>query len=81
VVAAGGHPTVRMVPEELNEIFLKTANDDQLQFLNPVNLLRIREDRLLDRHLGGGKHQGTDQLRSQEDRLTQAAQAAHGHLS
>src|SRR5687767_8630881 len=26
---AGAHPVVRMVPEELNELFLKMANDEQ----------------------------------------------------
>jgi aminopeptidase len=36
VVAAGGHPLVRMVPEELGEIFLKHGSDEQLQFVNPV---------------------------------------------
>src|SRR3954466_12808622 len=38
VLEAGGHPMVRMVPEELNEIFLKNANDDQLRFCSPINL-------------------------------------------
>lgn len=38
VLAAGGHPSVRMVPEELNEIFLKNASDDQLRFCNPLGL-------------------------------------------
>src|SRR5947209_18524638 len=38
VLAAGGHPAVRMVPEELNEIFLKNANADQLRFCNPISL-------------------------------------------
>ena len=43
VLAAGGHPTVRMVTEELNEIFLKNANDDQLKFLNPINLFEYEK--------------------------------------
>lgn len=38
VLLAGGNPTVRMVPEELNEIFLKQATDEQLRFLNPVSV-------------------------------------------
>jgi aminopeptidase len=38
VLKAGGHPAARMVPDELDEIFLKNANDDQLRFLNPVSL-------------------------------------------
>ena len=35
-VAAGGHVFVRMAPEELGEIFLKTATDEQLQFVSPL---------------------------------------------
>lgn len=38
VLIAGGHPAARMVPDELDEIFLKTANDEQLRYLNPVGL-------------------------------------------
>ena len=37
VLAAGGHPAVRMVPEELNEIFLKNATDEQLKWCNPIS--------------------------------------------
>jgi aminopeptidase len=36
VLAAGGHPVVRMAPEELEEVFLKHGSDDQLRFVNPI---------------------------------------------
>jgi aminopeptidase len=36
VLLAGGHPLVRLSPEELEEIFLKTASDDQLKFVSPL---------------------------------------------
>ena len=36
VVAAGGHPLVRMSPDELSEIFLKSASEQQLKFVNPI---------------------------------------------
>jgi aminopeptidase len=36
VVAAGGHPFVQMTPDVLEEIFFKTANDEQLGYLNPI---------------------------------------------
>jgi aminopeptidase len=36
VVLAGGHPVVRATPDELSEIFLKIASDEQLAFLNPL---------------------------------------------
>lgn len=38
VLKAGAHPTARMVPDELDEIFLKNASDEQLRFLNPISL-------------------------------------------
>lgn len=38
VLQAGGHPAVRMVPEELNEIFLKNGDEEQLRFCNPISL-------------------------------------------
>src|SRR6476469_3681531 len=36
VVAAGGHPVVRLSPDVLSEIFLKHATDEQLQYVNPI---------------------------------------------
>jgi aminopeptidase len=36
VLAAGGHPLVRMAPEELEEILLKLGSEQQLKFINPV---------------------------------------------
>jgi aminopeptidase len=38
VLAAGGHPFVRMSPEDTGEIFLKHASDAQLRFVNPIAL-------------------------------------------
>ena len=36
VVKAGGHPMVRMSPEEIGEIMIRHGSDDQLKFVNPV---------------------------------------------
>ncbi len=36
VLSAGGHPFVRMAPEDLDELFLKSAGDEQLRFCNPI---------------------------------------------
>src|SRR4051812_25660765 len=36
VLAAGGNPFVRLNLEELEEIFYKTASEEQLKFLNPI---------------------------------------------
>lgn len=38
VLAAGGHPMVRMNPEELTEIMVKQGSNEQLQYVNPVTL-------------------------------------------
>jgi aminopeptidase len=43
VLLAGGHPTVRMSPEELDEIFLKKANDEQLRYCNPLSLFEYEK--------------------------------------
>jgi len=36
VLAAGGHPFVQMLPDVLEEIFYKTAADQQLAYQNPI---------------------------------------------
>jgi len=41
VIAAGGHPLARTVPEELQEIFFKEASEEQLKFLNPLSLHEV----------------------------------------
>ncbi len=43
VLAAGGNPFVRMNAEETEEIFLKTATDEQLKFLNPITVFEIEK--------------------------------------
>jgi aminopeptidase len=43
VLAAGGHPFVRMAPEQLQEIFVKHGSDEQLKFVNPINLLEYEK--------------------------------------
>ncbi len=41
VLAAGGHPFWQVRSESLDEIRLARASDDQLRFLNPLDLTRI----------------------------------------
>ena len=43
VTAAGGNPFVRMQPEELSEIFLKTGSEDQLKYLNPISVFEYEK--------------------------------------
>jgi aminopeptidase len=38
VLVAGGHPMIRMAPDEANELFLKHASEEQLKYLNPVSM-------------------------------------------
>ena len=36
VLAAGGHPIVRVAPDEVQELLLKHGTDEQLRFVNPI---------------------------------------------
>lgn len=49
VLSAGGHPIVRLNPEDLTEILLKRGSDRQLQYCNP---LAIEEIEHLDASIG-----------------------------
>lgn len=73
VVAAGGHPSVRMVPEELSEIFLKTAGDEQLKYCNPISLYEYEK---MDCSIGIWAEENTKALTNCDPKkigLTQAA--------
>lgn len=41
VVRAGGHPVVRMPPDDCHEIFLRTATEEQLRFVDPIQVYEI----------------------------------------
>ncbi|HSU65507.1 MAG TPA: aminopeptidase, partial [Tepidisphaeraceae bacterium] len=41
VLLAGGHPIVRMTPDELGEILYKTASDEQLRYFSPISLYEV----------------------------------------
>lgn len=41
VIKAGGHPLLRCGIESCQDIFLQCANEDQLQYVNPVNLAEV----------------------------------------
>src|SRR5678809_1222809 len=47
VVAAGGYPMARTVPDELEEIFFKEASDEQIKFVNPISLYEVERICLL----------------------------------
>ena len=77
VIEAGGHPAVRMIPEELNEIFLKNASDDQLRFCNPVNLY---ENEKLDCSIGIWAEENTKALTNCDPKKIGVTQAARKPL-
>lgn len=53
VIEAGGHPHVRMWPEEVDELRLKLGNDAQLDYLNPLLLHEMQTIDVLISFWGG----------------------------
>lgn len=49
VLQAGGHPLIRLAAEQLQEIHLKDASEEQLKFVDPVGLFEIGK---IDRYIG-----------------------------
>ena len=43
VLNAGAHPIVRLTPDELGEIFYKTASEEQLRYFSPIALYEIEQ--------------------------------------
>jgi aminopeptidase len=73
VVQAGGHPIVRMTPEELTEILVKNGSDEQLKYVNPLNL---RENEIIDCSIGIWGSDNTKALSQSDSKkigLTQSA--------
>jgi aminopeptidase len=77
VIEAGGHPSVRMVPEELNEIFLKNANDAQLAFCNPISLYEYEK---IDCSIGIWAEENTKALTNCDPKKIGVTQAARKPL-
>jgi len=68
VVRSGGHPMVRMIPQECSEIALREATDEQLTFTNPLALHEIEN---IDCRIGFWGSENTKAL-SNIDPLRQA---------
>jgi aminopeptidase len=77
VLEAGGHPAVRMVPEELNEILLKHGDDDQLRFCNPIGLYEYER---LDCSIGIWAEENTKALTNCDPKKISLTQAARKPL-
>jgi len=73
VIEAGGHPLVRMQPQELSEIFYKAASDEQLRYFSPISLYEIEQ---LDCSIGIWADQNTKALTGCDPKKIGIAQAA-----
>jgi aminopeptidase len=51
VLKAGAHPLVRLGSEQLQDVFLKEASDQQLRFVDPVGMFEVEK---IDRYIGIG---------------------------
>ena len=77
VLAAGGNPFVRLNLEELEEIFYKTASDEQLQFLNPIGLTEYEK---VDCTIGLWAQENTKALSNTDPKKIGLASAARKPL-
>lgn len=77
VIAAGGHPLVRMSPEELGEIFLKHASEEQLAYVSPFTK---QEYETIDCSIGIWAEENTKSLTNVDPRRIGLSQAARKPL-
>ena len=73
VLQAGGHPIVRMSPDELAEIFYKNASDEQLRYFSPIALHEVEN---IDCTIGIWAEENTKALTTCDPRKIGVAQAA-----
>ncbi len=74
VVQAGAHAMMRTAPDELNEIFYKLANEEQLRYLNPIAMYEIEH---VDRTIGVWGEENTKALTNCDPRKMSLAASAH----
>ena len=77
VLAVGGHPFVRMVPDEIEEIFLKHGTDAQLKFLNPIQVFEYER---IDASIGVWGEENTKALTNVDPKKIGLHQAARKPL-
>jgi aminopeptidase len=77
VLAAGGHPLVRMTPDEAGEIFLKHGSDAQLKFLNPITVFEYEK---IDASIGIWGEENTKALSNVDPKKIGLHQAARKPL-
>ena len=77
VLAAGGHPVVRMMPDELQELFLKHGSDEQLKHLNPIQVFEYEK---IDGSIGIWGEENTKALSNVDPAKIGLSQAARKPL-
>jgi aminopeptidase len=73
VLKAGGHPFIRMAPEEVQEILLKEASEEQLKHVNPIGLYEIEK---IDCSIGIWADENTKSLTNVDPKRVGTSQAA-----
>ncbi|MFI5379911.1 MAG: aminopeptidase [Tepidisphaerales bacterium] len=77
VVEAGGHPFVRLNPEELGELFIKHASREQLEYLNPINVFEYEK---VDCSIGLWAEENTRSMTNADPEKMRISQAARKPL-
>ncbi len=78
VLQAGGHPNVRMGPDELGEIMYKIGNDEQLKYVSPLSLYEIEN---IDCSIGIWGEENTKSLSNIDPKRMGMAAAARKPIS
>jgi aminopeptidase len=73
VLAAGGHPLVRMSPDEVSEVFYKNASDEQLRYFSSIALYEVEH---IDCTIGIWAEENTKALTTCDPKKIGIAQAA-----
>ena len=73
VVEAGGHPHVEIISESTNEIFLKHASDDQLNYVSPIRKYAVEQ---IDASIGIWADENTKALSNVDPKRQAMASAA-----
>lgn len=78
VIQAGGHPMIRVSPEEASEVMAKLGSDDQLRFCNPVTMFEYEK---IDCSIGIWAEENTRALSNCDPKKLAAMQAARKPLN
>jgi len=77
VLAAGGHPFVRVNPEELTELLIKIGSESQIKYLNPITLMEYEK---ADATIGCWSEENTRALTNADSKKLSMSEAARKPL-